>query len=368
MAESNQIVHEAEVQRQHVRLQVPVKIKIGGEEVEAHDWSVSGLSVHVPVSPPQENTRHSGVMIFEFGDFNMSIDFEAEVRHVSQISVSGGTSNRVGMEFVNMSMRQTSLLRYVASAYIAGEVVSSGDVLTVVQRDNSASERASKRLAQVDLSVTQRVWYAVRGPVFWLVLAAILLLAFVITSDAFYRQAFVNELATAEVMTDTPTARAPVAGVITFIGGKVGDVVPTGEPLLGVRRPTGDEIFVDSPCDCTIMAVERQVREFIDSGEVALRMLHPESKTFVRLYVSKSNAQWLFDNEPDALVARVLNAAGSFNLDIGQSRFDAPRDMIVLDLVPREEMPSELAGRPATVTMEAARTSLYGRIRAWIRG
>lgn len=362
------VVHEAEVQRQYVRLRVPASVVINGVRSEVYDWSVSGLAVHIRKDAPAVGTRLSGEFWFDFGEFQTSIQFSAEVRHATTLEYAGETIIRIGLQFVDMSPRKQDLLRYVTSAFLTGELVSSGDLLNVVQRDNSASPRKVSGKAPEAETRLGRLAELVRAPLTWLILASIVLFSLSLTANAFYRTSFVSELTTAEVMTDTPTARAPVAGTITFIAGEAGQTIMTGQPLLGIRRATGEEIFVDSACDCEILAVSRLEREFVEAGEVVVRMIHPESRTFIRLYVSKANAPWIFDNEPDSIEGRVLGAPERYALSIQNSYFDESRDMVVIDLMPIDSMPSDLAGRPAVVTLEAGRTSIVGRVRAWFRG
>ena len=368
MSTSNEIVHEAEVQRQFVRLQVPATIIIGQHSEPAHDWSVNGFSVDITADAPAVATRQTGKLTFDFDDFQFDVPFEAEVRHATEIEKNGRKYTRVGCQFTNMATRQRDLLRYVSSAYLQGELVTTGDILGMVKRDNSATPRKAAQAKVEDMSRWERLTNVARTPLTWLVLFAIVTFSLTVTVNAFYRSTYVSELSTAEVLIDTPTARAPVAGVITFLAGQPGDIIPAGQPLMGVRRASGEEVFVDSACDCEILTSERREREYVDSGEVVMRLVQPGSRTFVRLYVSKSNAPWIFENNPDWMVARVLGSDTDFELSIGNSFFDASRDMVVLDMLPTSEIPYELAGRPATVTLEAGRFTLIGRIRAWFRG
>lgn len=365
--DDTRLVHEAEVQRQFVRVRIPAEVVLDGHCLEVYDWSVDGLSVYVDSNLPDQSLVHTGTIKFKFGDFDMSVEFSAEVRHISSVSVDGKDRNRIGLQFLDLPGRSRSLLRFVASAYLTGEVVTSGDILNLAKRENFTKPRKSKKKGGEGLSRTKRIYDMLRTPASWAVLATIVIFATVMTGSAFYRNAYVRQLATAEVMTDTPTARAPVSGVITFIAGAAGDQLAIGEPLLGVRRPSGEEVFVDSPCECKIVSVEHSEREFIESGEVILRMLHPNSKTFVRLYVTKSNAPWLFEYQPDTMSARVLGQDGEFELSLASSVFDEAREMVVLDLVSSTDIPPELAGRPATVILEAGGSSWFSAVRNFFR-
>ena len=45
-----QIVHEAEIHRQHVRLRIPIAVEIDGTRYGVDDWSMGGFGVAGPIS------------------------------------------------------------------------------------------------------------------------------------------------------------------------------------------------------------------------------------------------------------------------------------------------------------------------------
>lgn len=134
------IAHEAEVQRQHVRLQLPISIAIRGIASEVLDWSNSGVAFATAPYRIQQIVFTAGetldaTLIFAFGGFTLHVPILCEVRHLNL----DGT--RVGCRFHGMSERNLSIMHYLVSAYIGGELVQVGDLLDVAARNNFTTPR-----------------------------------------------------------------------------------------------------------------------------------------------------------------------------------------------------------------------------------
>jgi alginate biosynthesis protein Alg44 len=134
------IVHEAEVQRQHMRLQLPIKVEIKGHMFEVADWSHQGIALYVkPLLAHNINLKKDDLiditLVYAFSGFSLNMPMQCEVRHIS----SDGT--KAGCRFHGLSERNISLLHYLVSAYIAGDMVHIGDVLDVVSRKNFTTAR-----------------------------------------------------------------------------------------------------------------------------------------------------------------------------------------------------------------------------------
>ena len=52
-----QIVHEAEIHRQHVRLRIPIAVEIDGTRYRVDDWSMGGFGVAGPITSRQPGER-----------------------------------------------------------------------------------------------------------------------------------------------------------------------------------------------------------------------------------------------------------------------------------------------------------------------
>ena len=147
------IAHEAEVQRQHVRLQLPISILIRGIASEVLDWSNSGVAFATAPYRVQQITFTAGdtldgTLVFAFGGFTLHVPVLCEVRHLN----SDGT--RIGCRFHDMNERNLSIMQYLVSAYIGGELVQVGDLLDVAARNNFTTPRMPP--AETTLSAEMR--------------------------------------------------------------------------------------------------------------------------------------------------------------------------------------------------------------------
>ena len=134
------IVHEAEVQRQHVRLQLPISITIRGIASDVLDWSNSGVAFATAPYHIQQIVFNAGetldaTLVFSFGGFTLHVPVLCEVRHLNS------DGSRVGCRFQGMSERNLSIMHYLVSAYIGGELVQVGDLLDVAARNNFTTPR-----------------------------------------------------------------------------------------------------------------------------------------------------------------------------------------------------------------------------------
>ena len=130
-----QVVHEAEVHRQHVRLKIPIQVEIDGVRYQVDDWSMGGFGVESVMTSRQPGEKFSARLFFPFEDFDMSMRFDARMVYADQ------EHGRFGCAFLSISQDQAALFRYLIDAYLSGEVVSAGDILQVRGRENTAMAR-----------------------------------------------------------------------------------------------------------------------------------------------------------------------------------------------------------------------------------
>ena len=127
-----QIVHETEVHRQHVRLKIPIQVEIDGIRHQVDDWSVGGLAVESVLTSRKPDERFWVRLIFPFEEFELTMRREARMVYVDQ------GHGRFGCDFLAVSERHAEVLRYLVDAYLAGELVSAGDLLQARARGNTA--------------------------------------------------------------------------------------------------------------------------------------------------------------------------------------------------------------------------------------
>src|ERR671912_1875415 len=126
-----QIVHDAEIHRQHVRLRIPIAVELDGTRFSIDDWSMGGFGVAGPIDSRQPVERFLVRLIFPFEDFELTLRLDAQMVYVLP------DLPRFGCRFVALSQGQLTLFRYVVDAYLSGEIVSGGDILSVVGGDQA---------------------------------------------------------------------------------------------------------------------------------------------------------------------------------------------------------------------------------------
>ncbi len=138
--QSSNIVHEAEVQRQHMRVQLPIKIELNSNIYEVADWSHQGIAIYVKPLISHNIELKQGTILnlklhYDFNGFSLVMPIKCEVRHLSS------DGSKAGCRFNDLDERSASLLQYLVSAYVAGDMVHVGDVLDVVSRKNFTTAR-----------------------------------------------------------------------------------------------------------------------------------------------------------------------------------------------------------------------------------
>src|SRR5512134_518893 len=97
-----QIVHEAEIHRQHVRLRIPIVVEIDGTRYGVDDWSIGGFGVAGPITSRQPGERYPARLIFPFEDFEITLRLDCQMIYVLP------DGSRFGSKFLALSQGQVS--------------------------------------------------------------------------------------------------------------------------------------------------------------------------------------------------------------------------------------------------------------------
>lgn len=272
------ISHEAASQRQHLRLNLPIVATIDGEEYPVENWSVGGLRLtdfHRPVSNGEVLTA---ALRFAFEGFDMNFEATVEVRHQD---LGAGT---VGVAFSEMSPQRFSVLRFVIDAYLSGEIVDAGDILQVMQRDNSARTRAAAMpedrtsgLRAFLRGLRRNVGLALIG------IVTLILAGYIIVN--LYTRTFVVSGDGAIVSPQGAVLRAPNAGVLVAVAAQPGERVEPGSLLVTLERPDGSVLNLTSKCQCVIGERLAQLGENISKSAPLLSMAPVGAATRATLVV-----------------------------------------------------------------------------------
>ncbi|NBA94857.1 alginate biosynthesis protein Alg44 [Pseudomonas sp. R5(2019)] len=368
IAMSNDVVHESEVQRQHVRLKLPAKLKFYGPdremlECELLDLSAGGFSLYQPDSPFILGRQHKGKLVFQVDGLGLAIDVEFVVRSFSD------DGERVGCEFQNLRPREIAALRYLITAYLSGVVISLGDMLATLQRENFTKPRKH------DSGSSLGFFGRLRATTLSLLIFLVGLCAFGFVLYQLYGVYFVTHAESARVNVPGQLIGLPRDGSVTALA-KVGAVVAKGAPLasfsaslLDVMKgnlPPGqatpenlERLFsrtlqgsLTSPCDCRVVAQLVPDGQVVGKGTTVFELMPTNGvatiearfpyKNFSRIQPGKGvNFQVVGEEQSrSGKITTVMLDNGGLASDLR------------VTIVPDSALQTELAGRPVEVSIE----------------
>jgi mannuronan synthase len=278
-----QIVHEAEIHRQHVRLRIPIVVEIDGTRYGVDDWSMGGFGVSGPITSRQPGERFPVRLIFPFEDFELTLRLDGQMVYVLP------EIPRFGGRFLALSQGQLALFRYLVDAYLSGELVSGGDVLSVVGRDNAGEARVQKLFAALGQEET-----AGRRARRYLGLALFALagvgLAALAVAGVYERYLVV---ATDRALIEAPIYRveAPAAG--TVVAGAAG-LLRRGDVVATIRNGNGEAaVPLPSPCECVLDEWLIPPGQAARPGDVVATLVATDQPLTVRARVPLEDARRL---------------------------------------------------------------------------
>lgn len=277
---NSNVVHESEAQRQYARLKLPAKIVYRspqGQDLEAPllDLSAGGFSFEPNSGLISEGQYLRGKLMFEIEGIGFAMDVEFQVR-----SLQGG--KRVGCEFHNLKPREISALRYLISGFLSGELVTVGDLISTLQRENFTKARNNKGEGPVSPLARLRAL----GLSLAIFLVGVSACSYVLYQ--LYDIYFVTHADSAQVMVPGQQVAMPREGSVQSLV-KVGDTVAKGAPVatfsatmldalkgaLPEAEMTPDNLerlfsksfqgTLTSPCDCRVVA------QLVGDGQMAVK-------------------------------------------------------------------------------------------------
>lgn len=284
------IVHEAEVQRQHIRLQLPAEIELQGKRYTTYDWSSGGFAIQLPGSGADELLSRlpvgkidEGKMRFVFDGFELMVPMQFEVRY------SGAQQKRIGCRFTNVDKRHIAIFQYLVSAYVSGEVIQIGDLLDVASR-NSFVNVQKLPSADAGLSPAQRMRRRM-SRVGWSLLVALVSLGLLFyLVSGIYEHSYVVQAKSAEISADMIVLDSPAGGKVNYVPVAFDTKVKKGEPLISVATDTGALQGIDSPCDCYVKQRLHENSSRVNKGEGLLYLVPVDANPYVASRVAFEDA------------------------------------------------------------------------------
>jgi len=277
---NTRIVHESEIQRQHVRVRLPASIQFTGgtdrRQYLLEDLSAGGFSFRSPGERYTfgETFRGHLVVTVDTVAFSIPVGFEIAGLNAEQ--------NRVGCCFQDLGAKQIAALRHMISAYLGGELVTAGDMLATLSRENHAMARVVKS------SSPPAGFSRVRALLGTSLALVIGIAAFAYTVVRLYDIVVVTHATAAKVAARTYTITMPRDGTFFSLLGPDASV-KRGQPLgsfetalldvvagvPGSFKLSPDELSqligqqlkgsLASPCDCIVQ------KQFVTNAQYVLR-------------------------------------------------------------------------------------------------
>ncbi|MDC6379690.1 alginate biosynthesis protein Alg44 [Pseudomonas graminis] len=362
------VVHESEAQRQHARVKIPAKLRLlNGQPnaplVRVEDLSAGGLSFVAPANlRPSVGEVIKGRLQFLIDNLGLAMDVALQVRTIDS------STGRVGCQFQNLETQDISTLRHLITSHLSGDLISMGEVLATLQRDNFTKARKSKDSGS-GLSAFGRL----RAVTFSVGIFAVGLIAFGFVAKSVYGMYFVSHSTSGLVSVPSLDVTMPREGTVTSLVAPNGNVAK-GAPLATFNTSMLDmlkgnldpdemqpakieELFgrqlagtMTSPCDCVVAKQLVADGQYASKGQVIFQMVP-------RNVAANVDARFTYrqfaDVQPGARVTfQVAGEDGDHSGKIVSATALSPADLssdIRVQIQPDEAINSSLAGRPVEV-------------------
>ncbi|HEX5055770.1 MAG TPA: PilZ domain-containing protein [Gammaproteobacteria bacterium] len=362
------LVHEAEAQRQYARVKIPATLKVNFPEAEARlyrpaDISAGGFCVLAVDSEFAQGRIYQGQIVFSVDGFKFLLDARFQARSVNPVS------KRVGCEFQEMDPKQMAALRYLITSFLGGELVSAGDMLNTLARQNFTKSRQ-----QLDAERASGKTGRFRALLLSLVVFLCGLAAAGYVGSQLYGILFVTASQTASLTTPRHEIVMPRAGDFSSLV-EAGTRVEKGQPIANFRAPvieymdrnlgavmSGQQIqalasqftsgTLTSPCDCVVTELTVGDKQYVSRGTKVFELAEDGGEPFVLAYFEFGAADHL--RPGDAVKVEVMGESRSLAGRIGSIRVADPEvkgaERVEVTVSLDEPMTGEYIDRPLRVT------------------
>lgn len=279
-----QIVHEAEVHRQHVRLKIPIGVEVDGTRYEVDDWSMGGFGIESEITSRQPGERFPVKMVFPFEDFEISLRLDCQMVYIVE------DNTRFGCKFLSLSQGQLSMFRYLVDAYLAGELVSGGDILAVAGRDNSAEGRVGPinfNPYAAEESAGQKTKRLLGYGLFGLAGVALAVLVALGVKERY----LTVRAETAVVEAPVTQVRTPTAGLVELAPPR--ELYRPGDLIGNIRGADGRISLIESPCECQLLDWLVPAGQYAQLGEAVAALVAADTPLLVRAQIDPDQASRL---------------------------------------------------------------------------
>jgi len=272
---AKQMVHEAEVTRQHARYKIPAKIEIDGKIYIVENWSLGGLSLKNAPKEFCKQIHKKAKMLFKFDTFETVVDNLDIEFMCSGKTPEGNFFSLLGARFHNLENNQISILNNIISSYINGDIITQEDILYAATRNITYQKKEPK---SVDRKKADIILILIYLTVFFV----FIFLAF----TAYYRTYVVKSI-NGYIDANMTVVRAPYLSYIHFTKPyELNQSIDKNETIAIARFVDGSMQPILSPVDGTVFKINVLENEFRDTGEPIITILHKDAQLYVKARVS----------------------------------------------------------------------------------
>ncbi len=342
---SPEIVHEADAQRQHIRVPLPAKIKINNQDYSLRDWSIDGACIELAHEGQKNDfkigSKYDAVFNFNLGEFSLTLPITAIVHHIDE------KENLVGLRYVDLSQEKITVIRQLVNAYVNGEITSAGEIIHVTGRDNFVKSRKLPVASNED--TPNKVSRFIKTGIIMLI--SLFMLSYIFTN--IYERSYVIVANNAVISGDELLLKSPTGGSLNYTNLYSGDKIKKNAAIMTITSSTGALKGVDSPCDCIISRQIMASGSNVSQGDAIITMVPQGSKLYIDAYLPYEEAVNLAEGQ----IANISIANENINLtgvikDIKAKTLGG--STYTVRIVTKKQIPEYLIGTPAIVTIDTS--------------
>ncbi|MEB0044346.1 MULTISPECIES: alginate biosynthesis protein Alg44 [unclassified Pseudomonas] len=370
-AVNTNVVHESEAQRQHARVKIPAKLRFFGTsgapiEARVEDLSAGGLCFNAGTQKALTlGEVHKARLQFVIDNLGLAMDVELQIRSYDR------QTGRTGCQFQNLEPQDISTLRHLITSHLAGDIVSMGEVLATLQRDNFTKARKVK-----DGGHGMTPFGRLRAVTFSLAIFLVGLAAFGFIFKSVYGMYFVSHAQAGIVSVPGMNITMPRDGTVQSLI-KADGVAAKGAPLatfstsmLDVLKGHLDEdqlqpakveeLFgkqmtgtLTSPCDCTVAQQLVADGQYANKGDVIFQLVPRNSEANVEARFAYRQfgdvrpgtpVRFQIAGEEQTRTGKIVSSTSLKSADLSSD--------IRVQIKPDEPLNTNLAGRPVEVSSD----------------
>ncbi len=341
------LVHEAEVQRQHVRIQIPAAFRIGKNTYRIADLSAGGIGIKTDKNFIDDLKEKEGTLLFPFESFSFNLKVKLEPVY------NRADKKRAGFRFENMTPRQVSMIQHVVKSHLSGLIVTEEDIIAVASRNDFISAReedeGKEKYSKGFIARTVPLAaIAVAGALgLFLLLGNIYENTLIVKS---YMGIVEGNVYTASAQGNGKFYSALAKGTEQVTKGQAIAILKAGGSATasGGVTPEPQDVTIESPCDCLIVKQYPQDGEFLAIGAPIFELQPINDYMWVTASL-KPEQIYRLKLQDDA---RIKIAGESEFIEGNVTEFMTPvldKEMTQVKIKTKKAIPSTLTGRLAYV-------------------